>query len=126
MLGTRADWRGHMERAAAEIGVQGLRMHGAHAPRPASCASASPKTPAMGGDGACLRGSARQTVPGTIADGPRPRQPWTLLCGFADSHTDAPSGRRTGLIKPLLQRCPPPHAHARQQHDTIQVSWMMT
>ena len=48
MLGTRADWRGHMERAAAEIGVQGLRMHGAHAPRPASCASASPKTPAMG------------------------------------------------------------------------------
>ena len=27
-LGTRADWREHMARSAAEIGVQGLRMHG--------------------------------------------------------------------------------------------------
>ena len=28
MLGTRADWRDHMARSAAEIGVEGLRMHG--------------------------------------------------------------------------------------------------
>jgi hypothetical protein len=28
MLGTRADWREHMARSAAEIGVRGLRMHG--------------------------------------------------------------------------------------------------
>ena len=28
LLGTRADWREHMARSAAEIGVQGLRMHG--------------------------------------------------------------------------------------------------
>lgn len=29
MLGTRSDWQAHMARSAAEIGVQGLRMHGA-------------------------------------------------------------------------------------------------
>ena len=29
LLGTRADWREHMARSAAELGVQGLRMHGA-------------------------------------------------------------------------------------------------
>jgi xylan 1,4-beta-xylosidase len=28
MLGLRSDWQAHMARAAAEIGVQGLRMHG--------------------------------------------------------------------------------------------------
>lgn len=28
LLGTRADWREHMARSAAEIGVEGLRMHG--------------------------------------------------------------------------------------------------
>ena len=29
MLGLRSDWQAHMARSAAEIGVQGLRMHGA-------------------------------------------------------------------------------------------------
>ena len=29
MLGLRSDWQEHMARSAAEIGVEGLRMHGA-------------------------------------------------------------------------------------------------